>query len=97
MAKLTIQLETLAGTATYTGPEVTEANMDRFVEYLWGRYAPFDDVPPGGFIKPRSPATEIEAFQNWGGRLWITLKDLVKKAERKTAQDAANAAIVDLD
>jgi hypothetical protein len=93
MAKLIMQLEIEGGLATYNSPEISEAQMLRFRDYLWKFNQPLDI---NGNPQPRNLANEATAFQTWGGWQWEKIKDVVIKNEKIQAAEAASDAVADI-
>ena len=100
MAKITWTIETAAGTVEESGSNVSEANMDRFIEWAWNIFPQFDAVedPETFQMVPtpaaRTPANEARAVRAWAQKEWEYVKSNVITWEFATAEQAAKKAIV---
>ena len=93
MANLTFAITTSSGTASYDSPNITDENMQRFVDWVW-KYFPQYDVDEITVL-PRTPATEAAAFRQWAARQYEKTKERVLREEREEASRSAVAAIPD--
>jgi len=93
MAKLTWTITIAAGSVTQDGPDISEANMTRFRDWLW---AWFPQVNPDGSSKPRNAANEAQAFRDWAGGQWQAAKQDVLNWEREAAAQAARDGVGDI-
>lgn len=90
MARLSWTVTTTAGTVTHNGPEISEANMTRFRDWLWANF-PLP-MNPDGTAKTRNAANEAQAFREWADRQWQATKaDVVNWDGGKAAEVARNA------
>lgn len=90
-ATLEWTVNTSAGSVTYTAPAVSDANMDRFIDFLWGNYAPTD--PTTGETLPRTAGNEATAFRAWAAANWNGVKRNVLEYERQNNADVARNAV----
>jgi len=94
MAKLTWQIETSAGTVTEDGPVISDANMARFVDYLWVQFPQLDG---NNDPLPRNAANEAQAFRDWADKQWRETKRDVLRKEKEAAAALARDAVGDLE
>jgi hypothetical protein len=85
VATLTIQLDKGGQQVSYTSPTITDANMDRFIDYLWDAFPPLDG---NNDPLPRNTANEAAAYQLWAAEQWKRLKSKVKHYEYILARDS---------
>lgn len=93
MAKLTWTITTTAGTVARDGPEISEANMQRFRDWLWLKFPQLDEE---GNPLARTPANEAQAFRDWADVQWQVTKRNVLDHERQVAAQAAQDGVEDI-
>lgn len=94
MANLTWGVTTSAGSVSQDSPTISDANMDRFVNYCWENYTQLDG---NGDPLPRTTANEVSAVRDWMRQQWRAVKDEVVTWERKRAAVQARNAVGDLE
>jgi hypothetical protein len=98
MAKLSWGIDANIGTRTWNGPEVTDLNMDRFLDWVWEAYPQWvdpDDESQG--LKPKNNANLAASFDDFAQTQWQGVKDNVKNWERNVAAQAAKDAVTDIE
>ncbi len=93
MAKITWTVETSAGTVTHDGPTVSDAQMQRFLDWVWATERQLD---PDGTQKPRNAANVVASLLDWGRAQWIDTKADVLKFERRAASQVAFNSVADI-
>ncbi len=93
MAKLSWTVETSAGTVTHDGPTLTDAQMQRFLDWVW---ATERQLEPDGTPKPRTLANVTASVRDWGRSQWRDTKTDVRKYEANAAAQAARNSVADL-
>jgi len=93
MPKLTWTIETTAGTVAKDGPTISDANVARFVDWLYEFHPPLDAA---GNPLNRTVAREAQAFRNWADEQWLQTKKTVLQWERQAAAEAAAEAVEDV-
>ena len=93
MAKLSWTIESTAGTVKKDGPTISDANVARFVDWLYEHHPP---LGTDGKPLPRTAAREAQAFRNWADEQWLRTKKAVLGWERRTAVEAASDAVGDI-
>lgn len=83
MANLEITINVGGSTVTKALPEVTDVQMQRFLDYL--------DI-----LYPDAPTAQ-EAFKAWGVGIWRELKRDVVRKERDLAKAAAVDGVTDIE
>ncbi len=86
MAKLSWTVETSAGTVTHDGPTISDAQMQRFLDWVW---ATERQLEPDGTPKLRNTENVIASLHEWGAAQWKNTKDDVMKFERRAAAQVA--------
>jgi hypothetical protein len=95
MANIEVTINTSQGSATYTSPELSDAQFDRAVNYFWRNWTPFDEE---GNDLPRTPLAEAQAFKNWAASVvWRGLRKSVVAEEKLIASIAAKNSVGDLE
>jgi hypothetical protein len=91
MANLTWGLRSTPGDVDKDGPTISDANMVRFIDWMWYAYPQIDNTDPENPVpKPRTPANEADAFRDWATAQWQGTKANVLRWERlEAAQEAA--------
>ncbi len=98
MAKLSWGIEASIGSRTTDGPTVSDANMDRFLDYLWFSFPQWvDPNDESQGLKPRNAANLAAAFDEWQQAQWTQVVADVKSWEKATAAQAAADAIGGID
>ena len=94
MAKLTWTIETSTGTVSHDSPVTSDANMARFIDFLWTNW-PQMEVDSDGIETPvsRTPAAEVQCFRDWADLQWLNTKQEVLEFERMVAKQAAAEGI----
>jgi hypothetical protein len=82
-----------SGSVTYTAPTVSDAEMDRFLDYLWDNFAPVDE---NGDQLVRNNANQATAFRTWAAANWQNTKRTVVDYERQRDADVARDAVTDI-
>jgi len=85
MAKLSWTIAITAGTVIKDGPAISDANMARFVDWLWAHHPPLD---ASGDPLPRTVAREAQAFRNWADEQWLVTKKTVMGWEDAATRQA---------
>jgi len=93
MAKIEWVVETSLGTVTHSGPEISQVQMDRLLDYVWASYP---QLEPDGTPKARDNATMIDAVNAWGAAQWRGTKANVMRWESDAAMQAARDGVADL-
>jgi len=73
MPNLRFTFVATAGTVQHNAPNLTAGQETLFLDWLWEKYAPKDEVeesPTFGQILPRNTANEAQAFRNYAAALW---------------------------
>ena len=99
MAKLSWSAVTVDGTVTQDGPTISDAQMDRFLDWVWYAYPQFDlDVEDGEtpIPLPRNNANTAKAVRDWADAQWRGTKANVLRHERNEVAEAARDAILDI-
>lgn len=95
MAHFTISYTSDAGTTEHDSKTYSEANGDRFIDWLWAAYPQYEVEPDedGNPIPlPDTPGNRAKAFREWADTVYADLKAKVVNHEKHhAAQDAANA------
>jgi len=93
MAKLTWTFETPAGTVTRdsplldgTDPRTGKKHYERFLDWLWYAFPQLE--ADGETPKPRTPANEAKAWQDWAKKEWNRTSVTVRQWERREAAQA---------
>jgi hypothetical protein len=91
MVNFTLEYTTDAGTISHDSKIYSEANGQRFVDWIWVAYPQIDYSDPENPVpKPRTPANEADAFRDWATAQWQGTKANVLRWERlEAAQEAA--------
>ncbi len=93
MAKISWTVETSAGTVTHDGPTLTDAQMDRFLDWVW---ATERQLEPDASPKPRTPANIAASVRDWCRTQWRNTKTGVRKYEGNARAQAARNSVADL-
>lgn len=93
-ADLEWTINAASGSVTFTSPAVTDTQMDRFLDFLWGNYAPVDE---NGDVLTRTNANEAAAFRAWSAANWQAVKRDVVQYEQGVAADTARGAVTDIE
>ena len=89
MARLTWTIETTAGTVAQDGPTISDANMDRFLDWL---NVLFPQLDVNGNPLPRTPARDAQSFRDWVTvQEWPDTRDTVLRWEDEIAHQAVAA------
>lgn len=94
MANLFFGAVTSSGTVQKDGPTISDADMTRFTDWVWGAYPQFE--PDGTTLKPKTDANIAQSVKDWGDALWRGTKANVLRHERLEAARTASDAIDDL-
>ena len=94
MANLEWGISTSQGSASEAGPAVPDAQMDRFLNYVWHNFPPADQ---DGNPLPRTAANEVKAWRLWAGQHWNQIKQQVIEWERTQAAKAAKNAVGEIE
>ena len=95
MATLTWEITTTAGTVSESGPDISDANMDRFFEtWVLARYPQLDE---NGDPLPVTNATKAAAFREYAQGEWEVVKAQVLRYEQQEAAKAAADAVNDIE
>lgn len=93
MAKLTWQITTSVGTVTQDGPDLSDAQMQRFLDWLWYAYPQLD---VDGNPLNRTNANQAQAFRDWADTAYQGTKANVLRWEKQEAAQAAAEAVTDI-
>ncbi len=98
MSKLFFGVVTSAGTVTHDTPELSNADADRFADYVWSAYPQFEN--DGTTPKARTNANLADAFRAWASAfrawasaLWAGTQANILGYERVEAERVARAGI----
>ncbi len=94
MAKLTWTITVTAGVIAQDGPEISEANMQRFRDWLWVKFPQLDAE---GNPLARTAAREAQAFRDWADVQWAVTKANVLAHEKHVAEQAARDAVPEIE
>ena len=95
MATLTWEITTTAGTVSESGPDISDANMDRFFEWLTAEaYVQTDE---NGDPLPVDNAVRAAAFREWAQGQWEGVKAQVLRYEQQEAAQQAAGAVTDIE
>ena len=96
MAKLSWTIEAASGTVTEDSPTLSDANMDRFLDWIWYAYPQMDEADPPAPL-PRNPANEAQAFRDWANAQWQGTKANVLRWEKTEAAQSASDGVPDIE
>lgn len=98
MAQLSWSIQTSAGTTTFNGPTISDANMDRFLDWVWDAYPQYvdPDATPK-VLKTKNNANLAAAYRDWAQGQWRGLVDQVKRFEDEPAAKSAKDKITKID
>ncbi len=91
MANLFFGVVTSAGTVVHDTPELSNADADRFADYVWSAYPQIEN--DGTTPKPRNNANLANAFRAWASALWAGTQANILRYERTEAERVARDGI----
>jgi len=94
MAKLTWTLDVTAGIVTQDSPTISDANMDRFIDWCLYAYPQLDE---NGDPLPVTNAVKAAAFRDFARSQWQGVKANVLRWEQQEAAQAAREAVNDIE
>ncbi|MFA5897879.1 MAG: hypothetical protein WC829_02075 [Hyphomicrobium sp.] len=94
MAKISIALTSAIGNTSHDWPVLSDAQMTRFLDYLWDTYPQYE--VDGITRKARTNANLVLCYQAWSTALWNGTKANVLSYERDKAAQLARAGVADL-
>lgn len=97
MANLRFMFIATAGNATYNGPEITAPQEALFIDWLWAKYAPKDEVegsPTFGEPLTRTPANEVQAYRNYAAAMWSGTRANVVRWKLEQDRAAVSAPVL---
>ena len=96
MANLGISISAAIGDRTWNGPNITDVNMDRFLDYIWDQYPQYvDPADPEQGLLPKNNANLAAAFDDFAATYWQAIKGNVIRWEKDRDAQVARDAIVD--
>lgn len=93
MAKISWIVETSAGTVTHESPTISNAQMQRFLDWVWSAYP---QTEPDDSPSEKTSATVAVAVTEWAQAQWRGTKANILRHERLEAAQAASDAVSDL-
>lgn len=72
MANLRFSFIATAGTVNVNAPDLTVAQEQLFIDWLWANYAPTDPVTSE--VLPRNAANEAESYRKFARALWAGVR-----------------------
>jgi len=93
MAKFSVSFETAAGTVTVDGPTLSDAQMDRLIN--WAVYQ-FPQLDENGDPLPVTNAVKAASLRELGESLWRGTKNNVLRHEANEAAQAARESVEDI-
>ena len=94
MATLNWNLTNDVGSVDYAGPDISEANMDRFIAWLLYSYPQLDE---NGDPLPVTNAVKAAAFRDFAAGQWKGVKANVLRWEQNEAAQAASGAVGEIE
>jgi hypothetical protein len=94
MAKLSFSIASAIGNVTVDSPVLTDAQMTRFLDYIWDAYP---QLNVDGTAKARTNANLAQAYRDWAGAIWNGTKANVLAADKGKARRAAEAGVAEID
>jgi len=94
MANISISVTTSAGTVTYDSPNLSDAAMDRLINFCLYAYPQEDE---DGNPLPVTNAVKAAAIRDWGAGIFNGTKDNVLNFERNEAAQAAREAVAGIE
>ena len=97
-ANFTWEVSTAAGTVSQDSPTISDAQMDRFLDWAWANFPQYDVTDPDNpVLKTRTNATTADAVREWMGTQWEATKRSVVSYERRQAADTAQSGVAELE
>lgn len=94
MAKIAVALTSAVGNTSHDWPILSDAQMLRFLDYLWDAYPQYE--ADGTTRKARTNGNLVLCYQAWSSALWEGTKANVLSYEREKAAQAARDDVPDL-
>lgn len=83
-----------AQTVTQDSASYSDANGQRFSDFLWAAYPQVDG---NGDPLPDTPANRAQAFRDWADAIFESTKQNVLRFEKQAAKEAAEAGVGDIE
>ena len=93
MVKFTLSYITDAGTISQDSKIYSEANGQRFVDWIWVAYPQYE--VDGITLKPRTQANEVQAYRDFADGMFAGVKANVLREEERALKDAATPPPLD--
>lgn len=90
MAKLSFSIVSNIGNTTVDSPTLTDAQMQRFLDYIWATYP---QTNADGSPKAKNAANLAASYNAWAAALWQGTVSNVVSYEQALAAQAASAAV----
>lgn len=94
MATLNWNITNAAGSVDFASPDISEANMDRFIAWVLYAYPQLDE---NGDPLPVTNAVKAQAFRDFAQGQWKGVVANVKRWEAQEAAQAAAEAVTDIE
>ena len=91
MANLRITFVGTAGNVIANGPDLSPAQENLFIDWLWEFYAPVD---ANGVKLTRNAANEAQAFRNYAAAMWKGTRSNVVRWKHELDKSAVQAPTV---
>ena len=93
MVNFTLSYIADAGTVTQDSKIYSEANGQRFLDWIWVAYPQYE--ADGVTLKPRTQANEVQAFRDFADGFYAGTKANVLREEDRVLKEAATPPPLD--
>jgi hypothetical protein len=90
VAKLSFDIQSNIGNLTVDGPTLTDAQMQRFLDYIWTAYP---QLNADGSPKTKNAANLANSYRAWANGIWQGTVNNVLSFEQQNAAVTASAAV----
>ena len=94
-ANFTWEVTTAAGTVSQDSPTISDANMDRFLDYVWVVYPQYE--ADGVTLKPKTNGNLAASVRDWMSFQWQDTKRTVIQWEKSRDAQVAIDAVTDIE